>query len=266
VRRLSILVAALLAATACRTPVPVAIPLPPDDPRPAALLEAWAGAAGERRGLRGRARLAVDGGDGAVRLRGKQILVLERPSRLRVEILGLLNQTVAVLTTDGERFELFRAHDRSYETGSVHPNLLWEQAYLALTPEEAIELLLGLPAPDRSLAPVAAFGDAAGGVSLELADAAGRLRRRAGFDFEGRLRRLEVLDGADELVWRAEFDEYAAVGGEPFAHAVSLEVTAGRTRAEISLSDVELNPELPPDIFRLRAPEGEGAQQPDGGE
>ena len=266
-RRLSILVAALLAATACQTPVPVAIPLPPDDPRPAALLEAWTRAAGERRGLRGRARLAVDGANGAVRLRGKQILVLERPSQLRVEILGLLNQTVAVLTTDGERFELFRAEDRSYETGSVHPDLLWEQAYLALTPEEAIGLLLGLPAPDRSLAPVAALGDAAGGVSLELADAARRLRRRAGFDVEGRLRWLEVLDGADALVWRAEFDEYAAVGGEPFAHAVSIEVSAGRTRAEISLRDVELNPELPPDIFRLRAPEGAGTQsdEPDGG-
>jgi hypothetical protein len=264
VRRVSILVAALLAATACRTLAPVAIPLAPDDPRPALLLDAWAHAAGERRGLRARARLAVDGGSGAVRLRGKQILVLERPSRLRVEILGLLGQTVAVLTTEGERFELFRAEDRSYETGDVHPDLLWEQAYLALTPEEAIDLLLGLPAPDRSLALVAALGDGAGGVSLELADAAGRLRRRAGFDAEGRLRWLEALDGADALVWRAEFDEYAAVGGEPFAHAVSIEVSAGRTRAEISLRDVELNPELPPDIFRLRAPEGAGAQ-PDGG-
>jgi hypothetical protein len=264
VRRLSILVAALLAATACRTPAPVAIRLPPDDPRPAALLDAWARAAGERRGLRGRARLAVDGADGAVRLRGKQILVLERPSQLRAEILGLFGQTVAVLATDGERFELFRAEDRSYETGAVHPDLLWEQAYLALTPEEAVDLLLGLPALDRSLAPVAAFGDGAGGVSLEFADAAGRLRRRAGFDAEGRLRWLEVLDGADALLWRAEFDGYAPVGGEPFAHAVSLEVAAGRTRAEISLRDVELNPELPPDIFRLRAPEGAG-EQPDGG-
>jgi len=101
VRRLSILFAALLAATACRTPAPIAVPLPPDDPRPAALLDAWARAAGERHGLRARARLAVDGADGALHLRGKQILVLERPAYLRVEILGLLNQTVAVLVTDG---------------------------------------------------------------------------------------------------------------------------------------------------------------------
>ena len=92
---------------------------------------------GERHALRGRARLAVDGGDGAVRLRGKQIVVLERPARLRVEVLGFLNQTVAVLTTDGERFELFRSGDRSYETGAVHPDLLWQEAHLALTPEEA---------------------------------------------------------------------------------------------------------------------------------
>jgi hypothetical protein len=264
VRRLSILVAALLAATACRTPGPVAIPLPPDDPRPAVFLDAWARGAGERRGLRGRARIAVDGADGAVRLRGKEILVLERPAHLRVEILGLLNQTLAVLVTDGERFELFRAEDRSYETGAVYPELLWEQAHLALTPAEAIDLLLGLPAPDRSLAPVAALGDGNGGVRVDLADAGGRVRRRVDFDAEGRLRWLEVFDTAGALAWRAEFDEYAPVGGEPFAHTVSLEVSAGQTRAKISLRDVELNPELPPDIFRLRAP-GRSDAQPDGG-
>jgi hypothetical protein len=263
VRRLSILGVALLAATACRTPAPVAIPLPPDDPRPAALLHAWAREADERRGLRARARLAVDGADGALHLRAKQILVLERPAKLRVEILGLLNQTVAVLVTDGERFELFRTGDRSYETGAVYPELLWEQAYLPLTPEEAIDLLLGLPTPDHSLVPVAALGDGAGGVRLDLADAAGRLRRRVGFDAAGRLRWLEVLDGDEVLLWRAEFDEYAPVGGEPFAHTVSLEVSAGRTRAKIALRDVELNPELPPDFFRLRVPL-EAVAKPDG--
>jgi len=191
-----------------------------------------------------------------VRLRSRQVLVLERPARLRVEVLGLLGQTVVVLTTDGERFELFRAEDRSYETGLVHPHLLWEEAHLALAPEELVDLLLGFPTPDRSLAPVAALGDDAGRVTLEFADAEGRLSRRAGFDVEGRLRWLEVLDAVGTLLWRAEFDEYAAVGGEPFAHAVSLEVTAGSTRAEISLRDVELNPELSPDLFRLRAPQG----------
>jgi hypothetical protein len=263
VRRLAILAAALLTVTACRTPAPAFVRLPADDPRPSTLLASWSQAAEARRGLRGRARLSVDGADGAVRLRGKQIVVLERPARLRVEILGLFDQTVAVLVTDGERFELFRSADRYYQAGPVHPDLLWEQAWIALTPAEAIDLLLGVPAPDPSLRTAAALGDGAGGVRLDLADAEGHVRRRARFDAEGRLRGVEVLDPGGALAWQASFDDYASVGGEPFAHAVSLEVVSGDTRAEISLRDVELNPVLTPELFRLREP---GSSEPASGQ
>ena len=248
----TILVAALATATACRT-VPPAVPLAHDDPRPAALLSAWERSAEERWGLRGRAKLSVDGASGDVRVRGKQVLVLERPARLRVEVLGLLNQTLAVLVTDGDRFELFRAEGRSLETGEVHPDLLWREAHLALTPEEAVELLLGAPRRDPSLVPVVALGSDDGSIRIDLADADGSTRRRMGFDAEGRLRWMEAL-GNGEVEWRASFDRYELIGDTPFAHTITLDVTAGSTHAEISLRDVELNPELSPDLFRLRLP------------
>ena len=264
-QRLACLAAGLWLATACATPAAVWAPLPANDPRPAALLSAWAQAAEERRALRGRARLAVDGAGGAVPLRLRQLIALERPARLRVEIQGLLNQTIAVLVTDGARYELFRADDRSYHTGPVHPGLLWEQAHLDLTPEEAIDLLLGLPAPDASLVPVAALGDAAASVRLDLADAEGRVRRRARFDADGLLRRLEVFDAQGQPAWTAAFDGYAPVAGVDFAHQVTLDVASGGTHAEITLKDVQLNPELSPDIFRLRAPQLPAAAAEGGG-
>ncbi len=246
-------VAGLVAATGCAAPAVVYRPLPAGDPRPAALLAAWAEAAESRRALRGRARLSVDG-DGIVPLRVNQVLVLERPDQLRVEIQGFLNQTVAVLVTDGDRFEVFRVTDRSYRSGRVHEGLLWEQASLALTPVEAIDLLLGAPTPDPGLRPGGALSDDDGGVHLDLVDASGTAVRRAGFDQESRLVWLEALGPEGARLWRAELGEYAPVDGIPFAHALTLEVAEGGTRAEISLRDVELNPELPPDIFRLRAP------------
>lgn len=254
-RRAALAVAGLLAATACRTLPPTLEPLPPDDPRPAALLSEWVQIAESRQGLRGRARIAVDSNDGSVSLRGKQILVLERPAYMRVEILGLLNQTLAVLVTDGGRFELFNTQSRSYETGEVTAALLWEQAHLALTPEEAIDLLLAAPAIDPGLHPADAFGDDEGGVRLDLEDGSGSLRRRAGFDREGRLVSLEAFDDSERRLWRAEYQDYALLDGVPFPHVLDLEIASGGTRAEISLRDVELNPELSPDIFRLRAPQ-----------
>lgn len=264
-RRLVIFAAAALAASACRTPLPPLERLPADDPRPARLLEGWERVAGARHAMRGRARLSVDGGDGAVRLRSRQLLVLERPARLRVEIQGLLSQTVAVLVTDGERYELFRADDRSYQAGPVHPGLLWEQAYLDLTPAEAIELLLGSAASDPSLTPLAAYADGDGGVQLDLADARGRLRRRLHFDAQGRLRALEVSDEGGDVLWQAEFDDYERVGAAEFAHRLGLQVARGDARVQITLEDVELNPELPPDIFRLRVPAEASAATARGG-
>jgi hypothetical protein len=265
VRRLACLAAGLLAAIGCASAGGRWTPLPPDDPRPAALLAGWAEAAEQRRGLRGRARLAVDGGDGDVRLRGRQLIALEKPGRLRVEIQGLLSQTVAVLVTDGSRYELFQAGDRSYHSGPVHPGLLWEQAHLDLTPEEAIELLLGMPAPDPALTPAAALTDAEAAVRLDLADAEGRVRSRARFDAQGLLRSVELFDADGRLVWSAAFDGYAPVGGVDFAHAVTLDVASGGTRAEITLKDVELNPRLSPDIFRLRAVQPPAAGAESGG-
>jgi len=251
VRRAAALVAWLLLASACRTVVP-AVPLPPDDPRPTAFLSRWAELAAERRGLRGIARLAVDAD--AVEIRGKQVLVVERPARLRVEILGFLGQTQAVLVTDGDRFELFRAADGDFESGDVRPGLLWEVAHLALTPAEAVGLLLGVPVPDAELRTVRAELSGDGEIWIDLADAGGSVRQRVAFDAEARLREVEMREPGGRVTWRARFDDYARVGDAPFARKISLDVLAGGTHAEISFRDVEINPDLPDGVFALRKP------------
>lgn len=253
--RTTSLVVALLCASACATPPRPAVPLGSDDPRPAAFLAQWNVTARARKALRGRAHLVVDGD---VQVRGNQILVLERPARLRVEVLGFLNQTAAVIATDGERFEVLRTGDRSYDTGEVRPDLLWREAHLALTPSEAVELLLGGPTLDPELEPMRAVenvGDDGEWVRMDLVGADHRVRRRVAFDAAARLREFEVLDDDGAVRWRAQFDDYAAVDGASFAHSIVLDVAAGAAHVEISLRDVELNPDLPPGLFRIRPPE-----------
>ena len=249
--RVAALLVLALSAVACRTPVPAFERLPPDDPRPERLLAAWAETAEARRSLRARARLAVDGAE--VRLRAQQVVLLERPGRLRVEVKGLLNQTLVVLVIDDERYELLRADDGSYQTGDVHARLLRETAGIDLPPKEAIALLLGAPALEASLAPLAAYADPAGDVRIELGGAGGRLLRRARFDALGRLVQLERHDAAGGRLWVADYGDFADVGGVDFPHRLTL-VTRDETRAEIEFRDVELNPELSSDLFRLRRP------------
>lgn len=243
------LVACLLLAAACRTLPGALAPLDPGDERPDRLLSALDHNASQRHALRGRARLDAPGGV----LPGSQalVLVLERPDRLRVEILGFLGQAQAVLTTDGGRYELLVPGERHYESGMLYRGLLWDVAQIDLEPREVVELVLGTPLPDRRLVLDRALATPDGGVRLELAGGRGDEHESFVFDAQGRLRRLE-RSTRGRPPWQARFDDYALVDGAPVAHAIGLEFERADARAELSLRDVELNPALDDGLFRLR--------------
>jgi hypothetical protein len=57
------------------------------------------------------------------------------------------------------------------------------------------------------------------------------------------------------VAWEALFDDYAEIDGAPFARDVALRSSAGSTHAALVLRAVELNPDVPADIFRLRPPD-----------
>lgn len=251
--RAPVLAAALcLALAGCRT-LPDAAPLPPDDPRPARLLADWAARSAGRQALRAVARLAVeapdaaaDGGD--LSLRSKQRLWLARPAQLRVEILGLFDAAVAVLATDGREYALLQAPDGRVERGPVYDGLLWDAARLDLTPAEIVDVMLGA-APGRDelvLATASEHGDL---VRLELADAAGRVQRVAEFGVAGELRRLEQRDASGRRLWEARYDDFTEVGDGLFAREVALHSPAARAR--IVLRDVDLDPTLSEELFRV---------------
>lgn len=253
----------LFLTAACATPGPV--PLPPDDPRPAALLARWQDQRDGRSALRGNARLSVDAhdpyADDDLRVRSKQRVVLARPARLRVEVQGLLGTTLAVLAVDDSAYAFFDADSRRYESGPVHPDLLWNVVRLDLTPREAVGLLLGAPDLPEGLRILGAHDVGEGRTRITLGAPGGDAPLRSlDLDGEARLRRYAVWSGTPEPEWTAWLDDYEDVGGTPLAHRVSIE-TKGGARAVVSLGSVELNPSLSPDIFRLDrvAPAASGA-------
>jgi hypothetical protein len=124
-------------------------------------------------------------------------------------------------------------------------------ARLDLTPAEAVDLILGVPHPGDALTATAAFDAGDGRIRIQLSDEASAVRRLVDFDEERQLRWLQVRSQDGEVAWEARFDDYALVGGVPVAHEISVVLRDGRSRARISLRDVELNPTLSPDIFRL---------------
>jgi hypothetical protein len=240
-------VLALACATA-RRPAPT--PLPSGDARPAAFLAALSRDAASRHALRGVARLGVDGPAGSARAR--QILALERPARLRVEILGLLDQTQAVLSTDGARYRLVRSQDRSVEQGAVYDGLLADVAGLAVTPEQAVRVLLGAPQdPSARLDGAAQLPE--GGVRLLLRGAGALGSERLDCDAAGRLQQWTLLGADGDAVLEARYADYRPLGDGAFPYEV--EVRDARTDASVRVawSRVELNPVLAPELFAVPA-------------
>ena len=254
-KRAALWLAALLLLAACQTTGPVARPLSPSDPRIAAGLDRLSATAASRRAMRGRARLSLDAPD--LRFRRPQRLVVERPTSLRVEVLGLFGQVAAILATQDGRYQFFDPAEGVLEEGEVSAELLWQFARVDLTPEEATAVLLGAPRATDGLAPLAAFALMDGGVAVVLgSDAQGHARERFEFDALGRLQLAKRFGSDGAAIWSARFDDYREVADQPFAFHVALSFPRVNAEAEIQFKQVELNPDLPADVFVLSVPGG----------
>lgn len=207
--------------------------------------------AGEARSsLRAVARLGLEGPGGSGR--AKQLVLVERPARLRVEILGLLDQRIAVLTTDGVEYQLFRAEDRSLTRGPVHAALLWEVAGLAVTPEQAVRLLLAAPALASQAQLVGGVQRADGRTELEFRAPGAAESVRIDLDTAGRLVGW-TRSGVDAApLQRARWSDYRMLGDEEFPFLLEIEDLGTGARARVQFQSVELNPVLSKELFELR--------------
>jgi hypothetical protein len=250
-----VLVTALIVGWGCRTPT---VDRVPDELEMRAM--AYVAAQIERgdrvTSLRARARTEIDGAAGDAFSR--QLLLLEQPARLRIEVLGLLGQRAMVLATDGQAYEIYRAGAPQMEQGTVHAGVLWEAAGVPLAPDAAVAILLAAPEPDTAGQPKVEWDGANGHAVVAYSD------QTFGFDTAGHLRTYRWHpEGHDWVV--ARYDDWQDEGVAFFPRRFALDFPANGARAEIQLQEVELNPALADEVFRLRpakplssALEGEG--------
>jgi len=251
--------------SACRTPPAPGVPLPDTDPRPAALLEAWAERTAGRVALRALADLDLDAPD--LSFDRPQRLAVARPARLRVEVLGLFDQIAAVVVTDGDTYQVYDARSGQLEEGAVGAHLLWRVARVDLEPAEAVDLVLGMPRPGAALD----AGDAQifedGAIAFSRVDGHGVVREQYRFDGAGRLAETARFDAAGALLWRARFSDYRAVvgplgGEEEFAFEIDLAFPRVEARARLDFAQVVLVDALPDALFALKLPGRTGRAGP----
>lgn len=289
---------AIAFAAGCAKPpaaylIPMGEALALDDPRIDRVLMAHQARVEARTGLRGSARVVLTGPD--FKLNRPQRIVVQRPDRLRFEILGLFDQLAAVLVADGERYGFYDVSTGDMRRGRVSASLLWDLTKIDLTPAEVVGLLLGAPRPEQGTLRAGAwrspdgglaiaFGWPTGGLAIACAaedpwgvffaptcflrertllDMGGQLFL---FDAQDRLTEIRALEPGGELRYHAIYEDYEVLGGGSedeggvnFPKRVTLSSPSLGSEARFAWKRVMLADDLPDRIFEIPAPRHRGA-------
>jgi outer membrane lipoprotein-sorting protein len=239
-RAASALAPLLLSACTLFGRPPAFEPIAGEDEAMRARVESVVAAANTRQTLRAVGKLRIEGprGSGSV----KQVVLVERPARLRLESLNPLGQAATLLVTDGARFSFFDG--KALEDGEVSTQVLRERLGLALSPDDAVLALLVAP---REPLVWPARAVRARGAEREVVLGSQSLR----FGENGELAAIDTLDANGALEWSAEYEGWHDVPGGRYPAWLSLWFPATRLRAELELSSVELNPTLDAGLFRV---------------
>lgn len=183
--------------------------------------------------------------------KARQLLVAERPDRLRMEILSPFG-TVFVLTTGGGTLTAWSREESTVYRGLASPENLERYAQLEVPVPVAVDLLLGTP-PLRAAADSVVSADAA---AVQLWQDVGDGIRVGWFNDRLEPLRYEQRDAGGHVHLRVSFDAYTAVNGVTVPLQLGIELPLMQRRLDLTLSEPEINPHLATSVFALDTPPG----------
>lgn len=243
--------AALLLCGACfckRAPLPPGALLEPARLR-AALAERRQGT----RSVRGEARLELFTEEGYAP--HSQVIVAERPGRLHMEALSPFDMPVAVLTSDGDRFQLYSLQEGVFYHGPATPENLARIIPLPLSPTDLVEVLLG-GAPLLPDAGRVRWDGRTGQYVFTLTDASGHVQelRLAPDTLDVLSSRVETPGG--KLLYSLQFEDHEFSDGVRLPRRLRFEMPSREVEVELRWKDVEVNARIPPEAYTQEPPRG----------
>jgi outer membrane biogenesis lipoprotein LolB len=239
----------LLAGCASRS-APRPIPAPAGTlPAADAIFAALAQRREAVRGLRALARLSYSSPDES--RKAKQLLVAERPDRLRLEILSPFGAVFVLTTADGALAAWARDESTVYRGVASRQNLE-RYANVDLPVGTVVDLLLGTPPLQPDADTVVSNDAGLTEVWQDLSDTV-----QVGW-FNDHLEpvRYEQREQSGEVRLRTAFDGYATIDGMSVPTQISIELPVEQRRVDLALSETEVNPALPDSVFALETPSG----------
>lgn len=220
-------------------------------------------------GIRGLITLSIKRG-----LKGRTLdyaVVVERPSRFRLEGLDPFGTPLFSLLADGRMVYLYIPSERRLYVGEASDNLLYRWISLPLNMEGLTAILCG-KIPFISYASLGGSYDPTEDLYMLTLTSSSREGEETIWIDPDRMVPLRVsfADGNGPYL-RAFFEDYRMIKGTLVPGRINLEALRTDIKVKISLDDVEVNPSTGKEVFRLDLPEGvrvfpvESFFKPDGG-
>ncbi len=184
-------------------------------------------------------------------LNGTQVILAEKPDRLRAETLSLFGSPILLLATDGEKLGVFFPTRNLYYTGAPSPANLSRFIRIPLRLADLVSVLLYQP-PMIDAWSEKAF-EIEGGGWLLMRNGSSR-RQELTFNDERQLVEASYFD-RDTLVLKITYGKFGGAGGH-FPLLFGIELPEQKTTASLEFSDPETNGKLKAGIFQLTPPAG----------
>jgi outer membrane lipoprotein-sorting protein len=196
----------------------------------------------------------------------KQIVVVARPNRLRIEMMSAFGVVLQV-ASDGEVISAYHRGERTFYHGRATAENLSRFTRLALDLRDIADLLVGLP-PERTRVghPSLTFERPLGWWKVSTAlEGGGTLAIWFEPDSLLPVRALEA-DAQGTALYIASYEAYSQVAGRQIASDVRFEAPAEGTKIDLRYSNITVNAELPASLFSFEAPAGSKVVDLDAGE
>lgn len=222
-----------------------------------------------------RAEAAVEQRGRQGRVRGRVLMFVERPDRVRFDAMTQFGPAM-ILTSDGARFALTDLRENRYLEGATCPSNISRLLGIRLSAGEVAQFLLGSTPAIEAAERTIRCEDGLYQVRLRGADGT---RQEIDYDVRDadraeappeqqrlRLMRSEKFDARGRVVWRATYDDYEVVvdpadterprRGVAMPYTVRFEDPRNDADTTVRFERIELNVEVPDGVFRQRAAPG----------
>lgn len=190
------------------------------------------------------------------RLHVREVVVIERPDRLRIEMMSAFGVALQI-TSDGEQLRAYHRGERTFYSGAATARNLARFTRLELALRDITDLLVGLPPGRKRRGPAQIAFEEETDLWRVTTPLAGRGTQIVWFDHDRLLPvRTEEVDEEGNRNYLTSYGDYREVEGFIVPHEVMLEIPAQQASVVLRYADVALNEALAKTLFSFDPPPG----------